>query len=176
MIGNYMKVYVNDMLVKSIQHIDHLQYLDKAFDLLRQYKVKLNPEKYIFGMTFRDYLGYLVIQWSIEADPDQISTILNMRSTTYVKEVQMLNGRLVALNRFITQSTNKCKPFLRALKKNRADFHWNEEYKTAFQRLKWYLASPPLLSKPSSRETMYLYIAVSESTVSGALVRKDEGS
>jgi len=60
LIGNTMEVYVNDILVKSIQRTDHLQHLDKAFDLLRQYKVKLNPEKCTFGVTFEKFLGYLV--------------------------------------------------------------------------------------------------------------------
>jgi len=46
-----MKVYVDDILVKSVQRTDHLQHLDKAFDLLRQYKVKLNPEKGTFGVA-----------------------------------------------------------------------------------------------------------------------------
>ena len=47
LIGSTMEVYV-DMLVKSVQHTDHLQHLDKAFNLFRQYKVKLNPEKCTF--------------------------------------------------------------------------------------------------------------------------------
>ena len=45
LIRNTMKVYVDDMLVKSVQRAYHLQHLDKTFNLLRQYKVKLNPEK-----------------------------------------------------------------------------------------------------------------------------------
>jgi len=61
------------------------------------------------------------------------------------------------------------------LKKNGADFHWNEKCETDFQGLKRYLASPPLLLKPFSGETLYLYLAVSESTVSRALVWEDKG-
>jgi len=94
MIGSTMEVYVDDMLVKSVQHTDHLQHLDKAFDLLRQYKVKLNPEKCTFEVTFEKFLEYLVTQRGIKADPDQISAILNIKSPTCVKEVKILNGRL----------------------------------------------------------------------------------
>ena len=60
LIGNTMELYVNDMLVKSVQRANHLQHLDKAFDLLRQYKMKLNPEKCVFGVVSRKFLGYLV--------------------------------------------------------------------------------------------------------------------
>jgi len=59
--------------------------------------------------------------------------------------------------------------------KNGTDFHWNEECETVFQGLKAYLASPPLLSKPTSGEMLFLYLAVSESAVSEAQIREDEG-
>ena len=107
-----MEMYIGDMLVKSIQRADYLQHLDKAFNLLRQYKVKLNPEKSIFGVASGKFLGYLVTQRGIEAD--RISTMLIMKSPTCVKEVQMLNGHLATLNQFISRSTNKCKPFFQA--------------------------------------------------------------
>ena len=101
-IRSTMKVYVDDMLVKSVQRTDYLQHLDKAFDLFRQYKVKFNPKKCTFGVAFGKFLEFSFTQWGIEADPDQISTILNMKSSTCMKEVHMLNGRLAALNRFIS--------------------------------------------------------------------------
>ena len=60
------------MLVKSVQRTEHLQNLDKAFNLLRQYEVKLNPEKCTFRVASGKFLGYLVTHWGIEADPDLI--------------------------------------------------------------------------------------------------------
>ena len=77
--------------------------------------------------------------------------------------------------RFLSRSTDKCKQFFQALKKNRADFHWDEECEVAFQGLKKYLTSSPLLSKPIIRETLFLYLAMSESIVNGALVRENKG-
>jgi len=62
LIGNIMEVYVDDMLEKSVQCTDHLQHLDKAFDLLRQYNAKLNPEKCTFGVASGKFLGHLVTQ------------------------------------------------------------------------------------------------------------------
>ena len=96
--GNIMEVYVDDILVKRVQRTEHLQYLDKIFNLLRQYEVRLNPENYTFGVASEKFLGCLVTQRGIKADPDQISAILNMRSPTCIKEVLMLNGHLAALN------------------------------------------------------------------------------
>ena len=82
--------------------------------------MKLNPEKCTFRMASEKFLGYLITQQGIEADPDQISAILSMKSPTCMKEVEMLNGCLAALNRFINRSTNKCMPFFKALRKNGA--------------------------------------------------------
>ena len=95
----------------KVCNTDHLQHLDKAFNLLKQYKVKLNLEKCTFGVTSGKFLGYLVTQCGIKADTNHISAILNMKSPTCVKEVQMLNGRLAAHNRFISRFTDKCMPF-----------------------------------------------------------------
>ena len=94
----------------------------RRFDLLQKYKVKLNPEKFKFGVASTKFLGYLVTQRGIEADPNQISAILNMRAPTCMTEVQMLNRRLAALNQFINRSTDKYKLFFQALKKNGGDF------------------------------------------------------
>ena len=74
-------------------------------------------EKNTFGAASRNFLGYLVTQRSIKANPDQLSAILNMKSPTCIKEVQILNGRLATLNRFLSRSMDKCKPFFQALKK-----------------------------------------------------------
>ena len=70
-----------------------------------------------------------------------------------MKEVQTLNEHLAALNRFISRSTDKCKPFFQDFMKKAANFHWNEEYEVTFQELKRYLVSPPLL-KPTLGETL----------------------
>jgi len=93
-----MEVYTDDMLVKSVLRMDHIQHLGEAFNLLQKYRVKLNLEKCTFGVAFGKFLGYLVTQRGIEADPDQISVIKNMKLSICVKEVQMLNEHLAALN------------------------------------------------------------------------------
>ena len=68
LIGSTMEVYIDDMLVKSVMHTDHVQHLGETFYLLWKYKVKLNPEKYTFEIAFGKFLGYLVTQRGIEAD------------------------------------------------------------------------------------------------------------
>jgi len=109
---------------------------------------------------WQKFLGYLATRRGIEANPDQISAILEMKSTITLKEAQILNDRLAALNCFLSKLTDKCKPFFLAIKKNGAGFCWNDQCEAAFQSLKAYLGSPPLQSKPLPDETMFLYLAL----------------
>ena len=60
-IGRNMKVYVDDMLVKSLQTSDHVRDLEEAFDTLRRYQMKLNPTKYAFGLTSGNLFGFLIL-------------------------------------------------------------------------------------------------------------------
>uniref|UniRef100_A0A2N9FLZ5 Uncharacterized protein n=1 Tax=Fagus sylvatica TaxID=28930 RepID=A0A2N9FLZ5_FAGSY len=87
------------------------------------------------------------------------------------KEVQRLTGRIAALNRFMSRSTDKCLPFFKTLKKA---FEWTDECQQAFEELKKYLTEPPLLSPSKQGEELYLYLAVSPTAVSSALIREEE--
>ena len=89
------------------------------------------------------------------------------------KEVQSLNGKIAALNRFISKAMDKCLPFFHTLRKS---FEWTNECQKAFEDLKKYLSSPPLLNLSKLGEELYLYLAISQAAVSVALVREEDGS
>ena len=71
-IGRNVQVYVDDMLVKSQREEDHLEDLRETFDTLLSYNIKLNQGKCAFGVTARKFLGFMVSQREIEANPDKI--------------------------------------------------------------------------------------------------------
>jgi hypothetical protein len=170
--GRNVEVYVNDMLVKSIRAPDHVADLKETFNTLRRYEMKLNPTKCAFGVSSGKFLGYLVLQRGIEANPEKVRAVLEMHPPRTTKQLQQLTGRIAALNRFISRSTDKCLPFFKILKKA---FVWNPQCEEAFRNLKEYLMKPPLLSRPKEGEILYLYLAVSSSAVSAALVREEVG-
>ena len=97
--------------------------------------------------------------------------ILDMASPKTVKEVQKLTGRIATLNRFVSKAMNKCLSFFKTLKQA---FSWTDECKTAFQELKRYLSNPPLLSSSRQGEDLYLYLAVSATVMSVALIREED--
>uniref|UniRef100_A0A2N9GMX4 Uncharacterized protein n=1 Tax=Fagus sylvatica TaxID=28930 RepID=A0A2N9GMX4_FAGSY len=143
-IGRNVEVYVDDMLVKSKEEDGHLDDLRETFETLRKYQMKLNPSKCAFGVYSGKFLGFMVSQRGIEANPDKIKAILEMQPPKTTKEVQRLTGRVAALNQ------------------------------QAFEELKRYLTEPPLLSPSKPGEELYLYLAVSPTAVSSALIREEE--
>src|SRR5690606_37924305 len=100
---NSMEVYIDDMLVKSLHADDHLGHLKDCFKVLKEYDMKLNPSKCTFGVSSGEFLGYIVTQRGIEANPKQITVILDLPSPKNNREVQRLTGRIAALNRFISR-------------------------------------------------------------------------
>ena len=109
----------------------------------------------------------MVSQRGVKANPNKIWAILEMNPPRNVKEVQSLNGRIAALNRFVLREMDKCLLFFKILKKA---FEWIEECQRAFEELKAYLASPLLLSLSKLDEELSLYLAVSPTAVSSALI------
>lgn len=74
-----VEVYVDDMLVKSLDEEEHLDDLQETFDTLRRFSMKLNPSKCVFGVSSGKFLGFMVSHRGIEANPEKIKAILNMK-------------------------------------------------------------------------------------------------
>ena len=166
-----MKVYIDDMLVKSKQRPDHAAHLQQTFDLLREYGMKLNPLKCAFGVSAGRFLGFMVTQRGIEANPAQLKVILQSPALISKKGIQQLTGRLAALGRFISWFTDRLKPFFTTIRgANRAE--WNEECDQEFVAIKQYLAEPPILVSPEAGDTLYFYLAASDIAVSAALFQE----
>ena len=132
--------------------------------------MKLNLSKYAFRVSLGKFLGFIVSQRGIEVNPNKIQTILSMVLPKNVKEVQSLTRRVAVLNRFISKATNECLPCFKVL---RNAFEWTDECQRAFEDLKAYLTSTPLLSPSKPGEELYLYLAVSLHAMSLALIREE---
>ena len=147
------------MVVKSKVVSKHLADLSNIFEILRRHKLRLNASKCSFGVGLGKFLGYMVTYRGIEVNPDQIRAINSLQPPWNPKEVQKLTGMMAALNRFISKSTERCRPFFLLLHKWK-EFQWSEECVIAFQELKHYLSHPPIMSSPVVDEVLFAYIAV----------------
>ncbi|KAL0433454.1 UNVERIFIED_CONTAM: hypothetical protein Slati_2679700 [Sesamum latifolium] len=147
-IGRNVEVYVDDMLVKCKKAEDHVADLEETFSILRKYRLKLNPAKCAFRVRGGRFLGFMVTQRGIEANPLKIKSILYMKAPICVNDVQRLTGRIAALSRFISKAAEKSLPFFKVLRKTKT-FEWDAPCRQAFKELKSYLVGLPLLVKPS---------------------------
>ncbi|KAI9174582.1 hypothetical protein LWI28_019545 [Acer negundo] len=145
MLGMTIEVYIDDLLVKSLMAQQHIEDLRQSFDIIDKYGMKLNPAKCSFGVSSGKFLGYLVTQRGIKANPNQIRSIQGIESPRCIKDVQKLTGRVATLN--------SCEK--------------------ALQDLKHYLTTPPLLSKPKDDEISLVYLVVSDTAVSAVLIREE---
>jgi hypothetical protein len=103
-IGRNIQAYVDDHIVNSGERSNHVSDLAKTFANMRRAGLKLNPEKCVFGVTKGKILGCLISVKKIEANPDKIKAIREMEEPKTRKDIQKLNGRVAALNRFISKS------------------------------------------------------------------------
>ena len=77
-IGASMEVYIDDMLVKSVKTEIHVDHLAESFQVLKDYKMKINPTKCAFGVSARKFLGFIVNSHGIKVNPDKIKALLDM--------------------------------------------------------------------------------------------------
>ena len=173
LLGKTMEVYIDDMLVKSKELPDHATHLQEAFDLLKAYDIKLNPLKYAFGISASRFLGFMVTQRGIEANPAQLKALMESLDPSSRKGVHQLTARLATLGQFISRFTDRLKPFFAALKgANRAE--WNEECDQALAAIKHYQEEPPVLAIPEAGETLFMYLAVLDVAISFILFKEGE--
>ena len=162
------------MVVKSRVVSEHVGDLTDIFEILRKDKLRLNTSKCSFGVGSGKFLGYMVTHRGIEVNLDHIKAINSLQPPWNPKEVQKLTGMTAVLNRFISRSADKCRPFFLLLHKWK-EFEWTEECAVAFQQLKEYLSRPPIMSSLEVDEVLFAYLAVASYAISFVLIRVNSG-
>ncbi|KAM1973478.1 hypothetical protein FF1_019896 [Malus domestica] len=131
----------------------------------------LNPNKCVFNVGSGKFLGFMISQRGIKANPEKIKEILDMKEPVTSKDIQSLTGKVASLTRFIFKAIDKCAHFFKALKGSKKYITWTDECAEAFKNLKDYMSKAPLLSKPEVGDTIIIYLSVSASAASSVLIR-----
>jgi hypothetical protein len=82
-----VEAYVDDVVVKIKNSNTLIADLEETFASLREYRRKLNPKKCVFCVPLGKLLGFIISHRGIEANPEKISTITNMKAPTGIKDV-----------------------------------------------------------------------------------------
>jgi hypothetical protein len=110
-----IKVYIDDVILKSKKHGDLLDDLKETFNNLRKYKMILNPKKYVFSVSSRKLLSYMVSSRGIDVNLKKVEAIKQLQPPRTKKEIQKLAGMMTALNRFIFKLDEHDMPFYKLL-------------------------------------------------------------
>src|ERR1051325_246291 len=173
MIHKEIEVYVDYMIAKSQDEEEHLVHLQKLFDRLRKFRLRLNPNKCTFGVRSGKLLGFVVSERGIEVDPAKVKEIQEMPEPRTEKEVCGFLGRLNYISRFISHMTATCEPIFKLLRKDQM-VRWNDDCQVAFDKIKEYLQEPPILMPPVEGRPLIMYLTVLESSMGCVLGQHDE--
>ncbi|GKC39727.1 reverse transcriptase domain-containing protein [Tanacetum coccineum] len=144
-IDRNLKVYVDDLVIKSRTEDEIVKDMEETFQTLREINMKLNPKNCTFRIEEGMFLGYKVSTKGLKVCPDKVDAVLSLSSPKCLKDVQKLNGKLALLNR--------------------------EE---AFKKMKQLIAELPMLVAPMEKEELIVYLAAAKETVSAVLMTERE--
>lgn len=85
-----LEVYVDDMVIKTLENRKYIKYLEETFASIRSYNMRLNLDKCTFMVQAGKFLGFMLTNRGIKANPDKCQEIIYIRSPSTVKEVKQL--------------------------------------------------------------------------------------
>ncbi|GAU25009.1 hypothetical protein TSUD_154830 [Trifolium subterraneum] len=116
-IGDMLEVYMDDMIVKSEEEIDHTIHLKRVFDQARKFNMRFNPEKCTFEVKAGKFLGFYLTERGIEVNPDKCRAFFDYPTPKLKKSIQTLNDMLTSMARFVAKSAQHALPLFKLLRK-----------------------------------------------------------
>jgi hypothetical protein len=176
LIGKIVEIYIDDIMIKSLNHDSHLEDVKRTLECTRKHGLKMNPNKCAFGVSAGEFLGFLVHEGGIEVGKKSMKAIDEVVPPTNLKELQSLLGKINFVRRFISNLSQKVLPFSPLLRiKKDHKFVWGDEQQKAFDEIKQYMNEPPVLVPPQLNKPFNLYVAADTQTIGSALIQEFEG-
>jgi hypothetical protein len=176
LIGKIVEIYIDDVVIKSLDHESHLEDVKRTLECTRKHGLKMNPNKCAFGVSAAEFLGFLVHEGGIEVGKKSMKAIDEVVPPTNLKELQSLLGKINFVRRFISNLSQKVLPFSPLLRiKKDQKFVWGDEQQKAFDEIKQYMKEPPVLVPPQLNKPSKLYVAADTQTIGSGLIQEFEG-
>jgi hypothetical protein len=116
LIGKIIEIYIDDVVIKSLNHGSHLKDVKRTLECTRKDGLKMNPNKCAFGVSAGEFLGFLVHEGGIEVGKKSMKAIDEVVPLANLKELQSLLGKINFVRRFIANLSQKVLPFSPLLK------------------------------------------------------------
>ena len=135
---------IDDVLIHGKDKNEHDERLRKVLEHLQESGVTLNNDKCEFWKTELKFLGHMVSQDGVRADPDKTKAIVNMKAPQSVTELRRFMGMINQLGKFSSKISEISQP-LSELLSNKREWYWSSHHQTAFQRCKDEISKPMVL-------------------------------
>jgi hypothetical protein len=171
-LGNFIVIYLDDVIVYSQFDEEHLQHLRHVFEKCRKFRISLNPKKSLFRLEEGKLLGHIISKDGIKIDPSTIESIQKVEHPRNLKELQSFIGKINFLRIFIPNLAELLMNITNMLKKD-AKIKWNTEAKQSFEQVKHALTQAPVLIIPDYSKDFYIFSFASEHTIVAILLQKN---
>ena len=166
-------VYLDDVIVLGTTFQEHLSNLKLVFERIREAQLKLKSSKCFFLKHKVQYLGHIVSDAGVQPDPAKIEKVATWATPRTTKEVQQFLGFAGYYRRFIQDFAKIARP-LHKLTERQASFCWTTECQNAFDQLKKYLVSSPVLAYPDYSKPFILDTDASDTGIGAVLSQTDD--
>ena len=139
--------YLDDIIIFSRTEEEHLEHLEKIFQKLREYRLKMKREKCDFFKKHLQYLGHLVSEEGFEPVLEKIKTIKNMPLPKTAKEVKQFLGLAGYYHKFVPRFADLSRPLTNLTRQN-VEFQWMDKCQKLFDNLRELLTKYPILQYP----------------------------
>lgn len=167
-------MHINDIVTKFASRRGHIDHLRELFERMRKHGLKMNPLKCAFDVQASDFLGFVVHKKGIKINQNKTKVIMDVKLPSTIKELQSLLGKINFLRRFILNLSGKTQAFSPFLRLKKEKFEWKPKYQVAFDRIKEYMAWPPILSPLCRNICIRLCISTSNMMIESILAQEDD--
>jgi len=171
LIGDFVLVYMDDILVVSKDAASHCSHLRQVFEKLREHKFTIKLSKCKFLQEQIKYLGFILSKDGIRADPAKVQSLIDWEFPTNGTGMLQFLGLANYFRKFIPNFSRLSAPLYHLTKKT-TEFLKGEEALLAFQAIKQLLVSPPVLRYPDP-DLPYEIISDASITGCGAILTQE---
>jgi hypothetical protein len=172
-IGDFVEVYIDDIMIHSKNFEDHIIHVTKVLQKLREHNLVVKLKKSRFCEQQIEFLGHEIGKDGIKPNSKKVETINKIKEPQTLTELRSFLGLCSYYRRFIKGFSKKAKPLYKLLEKD-VPYEWTDEQQNTFEWLKQCLTESPILSHPNFDKEFILITDASADGLGAILAQKND--